>query len=413
MLEAMLDSPGEGRAVRTSCTSSSWRRCSRAFLRPGALELLAALRAAGVRLGVASNSRRVFVEHVLRGRESRRSASTRSSPRRTPQGPSPRRTSSQACAPLGAEPSARPRWRTPRPGWRRRAPPAFSWWRSRTSPIRLEGASLQAALASRPAGGPRARPGGGGLRAQHRSQPRARPEVPGLARGHEAGVASLGRVGELVGGALELELLAACPQVQHRGLERRLDERAAGKLEERPGARAVANVQVAAERHGRRAAGHDRSGERLAVEQILGVGQLSRSQDVLAREEREVARQQHEVLAPGRERRRPCEPAAIHRPARHPRAGEPQAAGHRNRAPTRQLGAAAPASRRRALGRRPSWFPPPDASAGPGEHAQDTLQARRGRRRARDRRARAGAPRAHGRTSSRAARRRASTPAKS
>jgi HAD superfamily hydrolase (TIGR01509 family) len=67
MLEAMLDSPGEGEAL----TDELHARVMAEVLagvppRPGALVLVDALRAAGVRLAVASNSRREFVEHALR-----------------------------------------------------------------------------------------------------------------------------------------------------------------------------------------------------------------------------------------------------------------------------------------------------------------------------------------------------------
>ena len=67
MLEAMLDTPGEGEALTDELHALVMAEVLAGVPpRPGALELVDALRAAGVRLAVASNSRREFVEHALR-----------------------------------------------------------------------------------------------------------------------------------------------------------------------------------------------------------------------------------------------------------------------------------------------------------------------------------------------------------
>jgi HAD superfamily hydrolase (TIGR01509 family) len=67
MLEAMLDSPGEGEALTDELHALVMAEVLAGVPpRPGALVLVDALRAAGVRLAVASNSRREFVEHALR-----------------------------------------------------------------------------------------------------------------------------------------------------------------------------------------------------------------------------------------------------------------------------------------------------------------------------------------------------------
>ena len=67
MLEAMLDTPGEGEALMDELHALVMAEVLAGVPpRPGALELIDALRAAGVRLAVASNSRREFVEHALR-----------------------------------------------------------------------------------------------------------------------------------------------------------------------------------------------------------------------------------------------------------------------------------------------------------------------------------------------------------
>ena len=67
MLEAMLDSPGEGEALMDELHALVMAEVLAGVPpRPGALVLVDALRAAGVRLAVASNSRREFVEHALR-----------------------------------------------------------------------------------------------------------------------------------------------------------------------------------------------------------------------------------------------------------------------------------------------------------------------------------------------------------
>jgi HAD superfamily hydrolase (TIGR01509 family) len=68
MLETMLDRPGEGEALADELHDLVMVE-ARAGVppRPGALELIDALRADGVPLAVASNSRREFVERVLEG----------------------------------------------------------------------------------------------------------------------------------------------------------------------------------------------------------------------------------------------------------------------------------------------------------------------------------------------------------
>jgi HAD superfamily hydrolase (TIGR01509 family) len=68
LLEAMLDRPGQGEALADELHDLVMVE-ARAGVppRPGALELIDTLRAAGVPLAVASNSRREFVEHVLDG----------------------------------------------------------------------------------------------------------------------------------------------------------------------------------------------------------------------------------------------------------------------------------------------------------------------------------------------------------
>jgi HAD superfamily hydrolase (TIGR01509 family) len=68
MLEAMLDRPGEGHALADELHELVMVEALAGVPpRPGALELVDALRAAGVPLAVASNSRRDFVERVLGG----------------------------------------------------------------------------------------------------------------------------------------------------------------------------------------------------------------------------------------------------------------------------------------------------------------------------------------------------------
>jgi HAD superfamily hydrolase (TIGR01509 family) len=68
MLEAMLDRPGEGEALADELHGLVMAEALAGITpRPGALELIDALRAAGVPLAVASNSRREFVERVLEG----------------------------------------------------------------------------------------------------------------------------------------------------------------------------------------------------------------------------------------------------------------------------------------------------------------------------------------------------------
>jgi len=66
LLEAMLDRPGEGEALADELHELVMAEARAGVpLRAGALELVDALRAAGVPLAVASNSRREFVERVL------------------------------------------------------------------------------------------------------------------------------------------------------------------------------------------------------------------------------------------------------------------------------------------------------------------------------------------------------------
>jgi len=66
LLEAMLDRPGEGEALADELHELVMAEARAGVpLREGALELVDALRAAGVPLAVASNSRREFVERVL------------------------------------------------------------------------------------------------------------------------------------------------------------------------------------------------------------------------------------------------------------------------------------------------------------------------------------------------------------
>jgi HAD superfamily hydrolase (TIGR01509 family) len=68
ILEAMLDRPGEGEALADELHELVMEEArGGAPPREGALELVDALRAAGVPLAVASNSRREFVERVLAG----------------------------------------------------------------------------------------------------------------------------------------------------------------------------------------------------------------------------------------------------------------------------------------------------------------------------------------------------------
>jgi HAD superfamily hydrolase (TIGR01509 family) len=68
MLEAMLDRPGEGHALADELHELVMVEALAGVpARPGALELVDGLRAAGVPLAVASNSRREFVERVLAG----------------------------------------------------------------------------------------------------------------------------------------------------------------------------------------------------------------------------------------------------------------------------------------------------------------------------------------------------------
>jgi HAD superfamily hydrolase (TIGR01509 family) len=68
MLEAMLDRPGEGEALADELHDLVMAEALAGITpRPGALELIDALRAAGVPLAVASNSRREFVDRVLEG----------------------------------------------------------------------------------------------------------------------------------------------------------------------------------------------------------------------------------------------------------------------------------------------------------------------------------------------------------
>jgi HAD superfamily hydrolase (TIGR01509 family) len=68
MLEAMLDRPGEGEALADELHELVMAEALNGVPpREGARELVDALRAAGVPLAVASNSRREFVERVLAG----------------------------------------------------------------------------------------------------------------------------------------------------------------------------------------------------------------------------------------------------------------------------------------------------------------------------------------------------------
>jgi HAD superfamily hydrolase (TIGR01509 family) len=65
-LEAMLGLPGEGEALMHELHELVMEEALEAVpARPGALELLGALHAAGVPVGLASNSQRAFVERVL------------------------------------------------------------------------------------------------------------------------------------------------------------------------------------------------------------------------------------------------------------------------------------------------------------------------------------------------------------
>jgi HAD superfamily hydrolase (TIGR01509 family) len=66
LLEEMLGLPGRGKALRDELHELVMEEALRgAPPRPGALELLAAVRDAGVPVGLASNSARAFVERVL------------------------------------------------------------------------------------------------------------------------------------------------------------------------------------------------------------------------------------------------------------------------------------------------------------------------------------------------------------
>jgi HAD superfamily hydrolase (TIGR01509 family) len=68
LLEAMLDRPGEGEALADELHELVMAEALAGVpLREGALELVDSLRATGVPLAVASNSRREFVERVLEG----------------------------------------------------------------------------------------------------------------------------------------------------------------------------------------------------------------------------------------------------------------------------------------------------------------------------------------------------------
>jgi HAD superfamily hydrolase (TIGR01509 family) len=65
-LAVMLDMPGRGRALMEELHAQVMEETLAGVApRPGALELLDAIRAAGMPVGVASNSAREFVEHVL------------------------------------------------------------------------------------------------------------------------------------------------------------------------------------------------------------------------------------------------------------------------------------------------------------------------------------------------------------
>jgi HAD superfamily hydrolase (TIGR01509 family) len=67
-LEAMLDMPGRGPALMEELHDLVMEESLAGVPpRPGALELLDAIRAAGLPVGVASNSARAFVERVLSG----------------------------------------------------------------------------------------------------------------------------------------------------------------------------------------------------------------------------------------------------------------------------------------------------------------------------------------------------------
>ena len=67
-LEAMLDMPGRGPALMEELHDLVMEESLTGVPpRPGALELLDAIRAAGLPVGVASNSARAFVERVLSG----------------------------------------------------------------------------------------------------------------------------------------------------------------------------------------------------------------------------------------------------------------------------------------------------------------------------------------------------------
>ncbi len=66
MLEAMLDRPGQGEALMTELNDLVMEEALQGVPpRPGAMDLLEKLTAAGVPLGLASNSTRVFVERTL------------------------------------------------------------------------------------------------------------------------------------------------------------------------------------------------------------------------------------------------------------------------------------------------------------------------------------------------------------
>ena len=125
MLEEMLDRPGAGEDLMDELHELVMAEALQAVPpRPGALELVSALRAAGTPLAVASNSSREFVERVLGGAglldghfqavvHRRRRGAARS----------PRRTSTWRPARRWApSPPRWPRWRTRCPAWPRRAP---------------------------------------------------------------------------------------------------------------------------------------------------------------------------------------------------------------------------------------------------------------------------------------------------
>lgn len=66
LLEAMLGLPGEGLALMAELDRLVMDEARRDVApRPGAVELVAALRAAGVPVGLASNSPRTFIDRVL------------------------------------------------------------------------------------------------------------------------------------------------------------------------------------------------------------------------------------------------------------------------------------------------------------------------------------------------------------